>query len=325
MLITAGNAKLANWICASCSILILSIRLVATRYRDKAFDVASAFVAAALLILAVRIVVVYLYLLYGTSNDILYGNKSYFDSSDLATIKAGSILSLVSRMLITTFYWLQICLLLLFYSSITREVHRVNTIRTCWALVGVSYVAVVLSTFLECHPFRLYWQIEPNPGQCVRAYVQLFMQGISNIVLDLFLLAISFPMLRMHNRSWPQTIRVGSLFVLGFFTIIVTCLRIVYIHAENSYQPVRSFWASIQMLTSTFVANAPTVYGCYQLLRRRKSEQRIRRSSRPEIWVPLTDSPSRTSEDVPTPPPVAVIRTNEAGREDEKAWSRHVS
>ena len=325
MLITAGNAKLANWICAAISIVILSVRLVATRYRDKAFNAASALVTAALVVLVLRIVVVYLYLLYGTSNDVLYGDSTYFDPSDLSTIKAGSILSLISRLLITTFYWLQICLLLLFYSSITRNVHWVNTIRVCWGLICVTYVAVVLSTFLECHPFHLYWQIDPNPGQCVRAYVQLFMQGISNIVLDLFLLAISFPMLRMTNRTWPQAIRVGALFVLGFFTIIVTCLRIAYIHAENSYQPVRSFWASVQMLTSTFVANAPTIYGCWQIAKRRKSEQQARRSSRPEIWVQLNDSPSRTSENIPSPLPVALVRTNETGRDDEKAWSRHVS
>lgn len=324
MLITATDAKLANWICAAISLIILTIRLVATRYRDRRFDVASALVGASILVLATRIAVVYLYLLYGTSNDVLYGSKTYFNEDDLSTIKAGSILSLIARLLITTFYWLQICLLLLFYSSILRDFHWVNTIKICWFFIVATYVAVVLSTFLECRPFRLYWQIEPNPGQCVRAYVQLFMQGVSNIVLDLFLLAISFPMLKMRNRSWTQSARVGGLFILGFFTIIVTCLRIAYIHAENSYQPVRSFWASVQMLTSTFVANAPTIYGCYQILRRRKSEQMARRSSRPELWVQLNESPSRGANP-PTPPPVALIRTNETGRDDEKAWARHVS
>ena len=326
MLITGTNAKLANWICAALSILILSVRLVATRIRDKKFHAASALVAASLLVLSVRIVVVYLYLLYGTSNDVLHGEATYFDKSDLSTIKAGSILSLISRLLITTFYWLQISLLLLFYSSIIRDFHWINTINACWLLIVLTYIAVALSTFLECRPFRLYWQIDPNPGQCVRAYVQLFMQGISNIVLDLFLLAIAFPMLGMRNRTWAQAARVSALFVLGFFTIIVTCLRIAYIHAENSYQPVRSFWASVQMLTSTFVANAPTIYGCYQIARRRKSEQHARRSSRPEIWLQLNESVSRTSENAPpTPPPIALIRTNETGQDDEKAWSRHIS
>jgi hypothetical protein len=325
MLITSENARLANWTCAGLSIVILSVRLAATRYRDKAFDAASGLVVASILVSIVRIVVVYLYLLYGTANDVLYGSKSYFDESDLATIKAGSILSVVARFLITTFYWLQISLLLLFYSGIVRDFHWRNTIRACWVMIVITYVGVVLSTFLECHPFRLYWQIDPNPGQCVRAYIQLFMQGCANIVLDLFLLAISFPMLRIRNRTWTQTLRVGSIFILGFFTIIVTTLRIAYIHAENSYQPVRSFWASVQMLTSTFVANAPTIYGCYQLLRRRKAEQMVRRSSRPEIWLHLNESPSHGSETTPTPPPIALTRTNESVPDNEKGWSRHVS
>lgn len=324
MLISAHDAKLANWICAATALLILSIRLIATRHRDKTFDIASTLVVASLVVLVVRLVVVYLYLKYGTSNDVLFGSRTYFDESDLANIKAGSILSLIARLLITTFTWLQVCLLLLFYSSIVREFHWINTIRICWLVIVTTYIAVVLSTFLECHPFRLYWQIDPHPGQCVRAYVQLFMQGGGNILLDLFLLAISFPMLPMRNRTWPQTLRVSALFLLGFFTIIVTCLRIAYIHAEGSYQPVRSFWASIQMLTSTFVANAPTIYGCYQIVRRRKSEQRARRSSRPEVWLQLNESPSR-SEDRPTPPPIAVMRSSETGRDNEKAWSRHVS
>jgi hypothetical protein len=329
MLITAIEAKNANWACAASSLVILVTRIVATRYRDKRFDAATALVAASILVLATRIVVVYLYLIYGTSNDVLNLKNSddestYFNQHNISNIKAGSILSLIARLLITTFYWLQICLLLLFYSSILRDFHWIYTIKVCWILIVATYIAVVLSTFLECRPFHLYWQIEPNPGHCVRAYVQLFMQGMSNIVLDLFLLAISFPMLKMRNRTWAQTARVGALFILGFFTIIVTCLRIAYIHAEGSYQPVRSFWASVQMLTSTFVANAPTIYGCYQIVRRRKSEQRARRSSRPEIWVQLNESPSRGGNP-PTPPPVAVIRTRDSGRDDEKAWARHVS
>lgn len=324
MMVSASDAKLANWICAALSIVILSVRLIATRYRDKTFNVASALVAASLLVVIVRIVVVYFYLLYGTSNDLIHGKKTYFSHSALAKVKAGSILSLIARLLITTFYWLQISLLLLFYSSILRDFHWINTIKVCWLVIVLTYIGVVLSTFLECHPFHLYWQIDPDPGQCIRAYIQLFMQGISNIVLDLFLLAISFPLLRMRNKTWAQSVRIGLLFVCGFFTIIVTCLRIGYIHAEGSYQPVRSFWASVQMLTSTLVANAPTIYGCYQIARRRKSEQRVRRSSRPEIWVQLNNSSSR-GENIPPPPPppITFIGTNES--DVEKAWSRHIS
>ena len=323
-MVTASDAKIANWVCAALSITILTFRFVATRYRDKRFDLASAFVGASIAVLIARIVVVYLYLLFGTSNDVLSGHKSYFNASDLHLIKAGSVLTVVARILITTFYWLQISLLLLFYSALVRDFHWKNTIKACWALIATTYVAVVLSSVLECRPFKLYWQIDPPPGQCVHAYVQLYVQGLSNIILDLLLLAISFPLLNIRNRTWSQTLRVGLLFLLGFFTIIVTCVRIAYIHGQGSYQPARSFWASVQMFTSTFVANAPTIYGCWQIVRRRKSEQRTRRASRPELWTQLDESPNHSRHE-PAALSVVGTRTNDSVAQDEKAWSRHVS
>ena len=323
-MVTASDAKVANWVCAALSITILSVRFAVTRYRDKRFDIASAVVGASITVLVARIVVDYLYLLYGTANDVLSGKKGYFNASDLHKIQAGSVLTIVARILITTFYWLQISLLLIFYSALVRDLHWRNTIKACWVLIATSYVAVVLASVLECRPFKLYWQISPPPGQCVHAYVQLYVQGISNIVLDVLLLAISFPLLNVRNRSWSQTCRVGLLFLLGFFTMIVTSVRIAYIHGQDSYQPVRSFWASVQMLTSTFVANAPTIYGCWQVLRRRKSEQHTRRASRPELWVQLNESSSHSAHG-PGSLSVARTRTNDSIGDEEKAWSRHVS
>ena len=305
MYLNAQDATVANWVCASLSLTILIIRLLTTRYRDKKFDAASYLVMASLVVGGGRVAVVYYYLKFGTAADAIKSKQTYFDHRELANIKAGSILSLVSRLMITTFYWLQIGLLLLFYSSIVREYHWKATIKVCWVIVGVTYVGVALSTFLEyalvirspnvtdlnrCHPFHLYYQIHPNPGHCVKAYAQLFTQCLSNITLDLILLAISLPMLRVRNRSWPQTLRVACLFTLGFFTVIVTCLRIRYIMGSGSSQPVRSFWASIQMLTSSFVANAPTIYGCYQVITRKRDQAMLRRASRPEMWPSITNS-----------------------------------
>jgi hypothetical protein len=324
MIIGAYTALTANWACVGISIVILLVRLAATRYRDKSFDVASLLVAAAIAISAGRIVMVYYYLAFGTSNDVLHGTRDYFDESDLGRIKKGSILIIGSRIMITTFYWSQISLLLLFYSTIVRDSHWRNTIRLCWLVVLVTYVGVVLATTLECRPFHLYWQIEPDPGQCVRAYIQLFMQGISNIVLDLLLLAISWPILKIGHRSKAQAFRVGLLFILGFFTIIVGCVRMAYIHADNSYQPTRSFWASIQMLTSTFVANAPTVYGCWKIKRRRKSEHLARTASRAGPRPSVNELPFLADYPL-TQPTVALIRTYDSDAVDEKAWSRHIA
>lgn len=273
--------------CAGLSLVILLVRGVIARVKDGKSDISTVICIASILVVTARLIVNQFVLSYGTSNDALFGKAQYFDAHDLETLKIGSILALIARLLITTFYWLQTCLLLLFYSRIFEVRARWTTIliRICWVAIPLTYVAVVLATFLECHPFQLYWQIEENPGNCIRAYIQLLTQGISNIALDLMLLAISCPLLVVRHRSIFEKLRVGALFCLGFFCIILTCVRIAYIYAEDSYQPVRSFWASIQMLVSCFVANVPTVYGCLKLIRRRKTQRNARRGSRPEIWL----------------------------------------
>ena len=334
------DAKLANYICSSTAIVILSIRLILTRHRDKKFDLASILTATSLLVLVVRLVVVYYYLLYGTSQDYLNAtNRAKFSATDLEEIRIGSILALVSRVLITSFYWLQICLLLLFYSVMVRDFHWRNTIKVCWGLIISTYVVVVVMTFSECmcclyhkiasliqstgRPFYLYWQVDPSPGKCVKAYVQLVTQGTCNIILDLILLAISWPLVTVKNRTISQQLRIGVLFVIGFFCIITTCLRIAYIYSEDSYQPVRSFWASIQMLVSTFVANMPTIYGCLQLVRRRKSDQRQRRASRPEPWSPL-ESPVVSRPPPPVPDLAPVVFKTPSSDRDATAWARHI-
>jgi hypothetical protein len=329
--VDSNVATIASYVCSITSLVILAVRLVATRHRDKKFDLASVFTALSILVLVVRVSIVPFLLRYGTSQDYFHqDSKVALSPSQVADIRVGSILALMARFLITTFYWLQICLLLFFYSSMTRDVHWDNTIKACWATIGVTYIVVVLLTFLECRPFSLYWQVEPHPGQCVRAYAQLLAQGICNIILDLFVLVISWPLLMsVKNRTLTQNLRVGTLFLLGFFCIIVTCLRVAYIYTQDSYQPVRSFWASIQVLVSAFVANVPTIYGCCQLHRRRKSQQRIRRATQPELWTALDSPVTSHTDSQATPAFPQPARSSETTidvdvDDDEKAWARHI-
>ena len=325
------TSKITNYVCSITALLILTLRLFATRHRDRKFNTASVFTAVAIFVLVVRVSIVPFLLHYGTTADHFYKDATTnLSSEEQDNVRIGGILTLIARFLITTFYWLQVCLLLLFYSSMVKDVHWVNTIKACWITIGVTWIVCVLLTFLECRPFSLYWQVEPYPGTCVRAYAQLLAQGVCNIILDLFVLAISWPLLVVKNRTLSQKLRVGTLFILGFFCIIVTCLRIAYVYAQDSYQPVRSFWASVQILVSAFVANVPTIYGCFQLNRRRKSDQRTRRASRPELWTPL-DSPVPSNTEAP-PLPTMPQRTRTSSvrfqdvrfDDDEKAWAQHV-
>jgi len=228
-------------------------------------------------------------------------------------------LSLVARVLITATCWLQVCLMLLFYKHIMEGIRWVTCmINLTWVATGASFAAVIFATFLECRPLHLYWQVEPNPGSCVKGYIQLLVQCASNVGLDLFLLVISYPILICRGRSWKQHTRVGIVFILGTFCIIVTSLRLASVYDTSSAQPTRSLWASVQMITSTFVANAPTIYGDLQVAKRKKSEPIIRRMSRPELWG--TDS-ERGSPDLAIPARVATASSDRSWR---KEWFDHL-
>jgi hypothetical protein len=297
--ITNDEAKTANWVSIGLAIVILLVRFICGQhYRKSSLDITTGVVLASIAILIARIVISNFVLEYGTADDILLQGATHYESLDLDKIEAGTILSLVSRLLITTVYWLQCILLLLFYTRILAHIHWVKLcVRVTWVVIGGSYVAVVFATFLECRPFRLYWQIQPDPGSCVQAYVQLFVQCICNIIIDLLLLAISYPVLRTRGHKWSQKCRIALLYLLGSFCIIITCIRVAYIHGSNSAQPARSFWASIQGVISTFVANAPSIYGQLKLKMRQKSQSSSerRRNTQPDTYVLMDEMDRRVS------------------------------
>jgi len=76
------------------------------------------------------------------------------------------------------------------------------------------------------------------------------------------LLAISSPILAMQRgRGRVQKAQIGVLYVIGTFCIVVSIVRAVSVYDRDSAQAVRSIWASVQVVVSAFVANAPSIYG----------------------------------------------------------------
>ncbi|KAI0850676.1 hypothetical protein F5Y00DRAFT_231804 [Daldinia vernicosa] len=268
------EAQNVGYACAALSVIILISRVIISRWRREPADLSFVFVVLSILAIIGRIIVNYFYLTFGTTNEVLH-DPHFSDHHDTSRLETGSILVLIARVLLTVGLWLQICLLLLFYSRITSGITWADRLtKTAWVTAVLTFIAIVLATFLECRPISLYWQINPNPGHCVRAYVQLLMQGIANIVIDLLLLFIAYPLICLRKRTLSEYISLYSLFALGTFCIVITIIRVVLIFNEDSSQTTRSLWASVQMFVSCFVANAPTIYGSLRVARRKRSGHR---------------------------------------------------
>ncbi|EME78921.1 uncharacterized protein MYCFIDRAFT_200009 [Pseudocercospora fijiensis CIRAD86] len=280
-----NGANLANWICASLALTILCLRLATHWCKNRSFDKSAYVVIASMVILCSRTICNALILEFGSINSPSLGQEAMRSSR----ARTGSKLTLVARGLVTTYYWLQSALLLIFYHSILNHIswtHR--AIRLGWCMIALTYIAVILATFLECRPIQQYWTPHSPQPQCLRAFAQILLQCIANAAIDVLLLIISLPILQAQARAFPRNLQLGVLYILGFVCIIVIGLRIHYVYRTGSVQQARSFWASIQVLVATFVANAPSIYGNVKNVKRRKSSVvslSRSRSAQDDPWV----------------------------------------
>lgn len=283
---SATAATNALWACTALTLVILAGRLSALRYRRELTETSSYLVIASMLVLGARVACNYYILRFQNASD--QPSEGVEPTEAQETIaRTTAALVITARLLITTFYWLQCTLLLLLYRRILGHMRTSKiAIQLCWFLLGSTYLAIFLTSFLECRPFHLYWQIYPDPGGCVRAYGQLWLQCMANIAIDLVLLFISAPIIRTQVSSTTERLKLVALYILGFVCIIATALRVSYIYGAQSAQSARSFWASVQAVLAAFVANVPSMYGAVMQFHRRRTGQNTRTGSNP--WSQLT-------------------------------------
>lgn len=142
------------------------------------------------------------------------------------------------------------------------------------ALLGLTFLAVVVSDLAECQPFNIYWQVVPDPGaKCRQGYGQLLTMGITNIFTDVILVAFPIPMLLKSRLStkrygslickWLETILMSNRKInimiplsLPLFSVAVNLYRLPNIINRQGDQSFRTLMASIDILVATIAVNA---------------------------------------------------------------------
>ncbi|RYP32916.1 hypothetical protein DL768_011121 [Monosporascus sp. mg162] len=272
---TVNQAYIASIVCGALSMFILIARSIVCRWYGKPIDLSFYLVILSIFVIAGRTAMDHVYLSLRSANDALRGPDAALDFNKvkLADIKTQSIMILLSRVLSTVALWLQNAILLLFYSNITSGIRLVaKMIKASWTWWIISITGIILATLLECRPIKLYWQPTPDRDQCVGAHIQLLLQGISNIILDLMLLFIAYPLVTLRKRSWAERVSLYTLFALGAFSMITTVIRLVLVFKQGPSHATRNIWASVNIVVATFIANAPTLYGTLRSARRKSSQ-----------------------------------------------------
>ena len=170
--------------------------------------------------------------------------------------------------------------------------HEKVTTYSFLAVFFATYVACQVSTFIECRPIHLYWQVVPDPGMsmvlsspscqssrltfsrpgsCAQAQVQLVVVGVTNIITDVMLLILPLPLVLRMKAAWKLKVQLCCLFLLGSFIIAITIIRLPINSLNKDSQVNRSTWASTELLAAAVVVNAPTLYGMWNKNRQSKS------------------------------------------------------
>lgn len=83
----------------------------------------------------------------------------------------------------------------------------------CW---GIS---IFLATLLQCAPIRMVWQsLSGSPernAQCINVIPLFYAMAISNLILDILILAIPIPMVWKLQMPRSRKVAVSGIFLLG--------------------------------------------------------------------------------------------------------------
>lgn len=121
----------------------------------------------------------------------------------------------------------------------------------------VTFVAVLIATLSECHPFPENWQVVPEAKpQCRQGYGHLLTMGTTDIVTDLLLIFFPIPIILRSTMSIKRKLQLVSLFSMSIVLVIITSARMPLVIQKRGLQQYRTVWASSEILAATGVSNA---------------------------------------------------------------------
>ncbi|KIN06871.1 hypothetical protein OIDMADRAFT_36628 [Oidiodendron maius Zn] len=247
-----------------CSAPIMILRLALRRIRQQDLNLGDYLTLAAIACVASRTGFAMVIVVWGNNN--LPPSPQVFTATEIYQRVIGSRLTLVNRVVYNTYIWIQKSIVLLLYWQLLNELPSTHHIMNVyWIILAMTYVVVQAVTFIECHPFHLYWQVVPNPGNCTHARIQLSVFVALNIFTDILLIILPIPWLLRMQRSLKQRLLLVGLFSIGVLLVAIAIIRFP-IYNRDTVQLNRNTWGSVEEFAAALVANVPVLYS----LRRRR-------------------------------------------------------
>ncbi|KAL4967393.1 uncharacterized protein BDV14DRAFT_198123 [Aspergillus stella-maris] len=253
------------------SIILMAIRLFMRKYRHQDFILSDYLTMVCIVFILARSAMTTVVLLWGNNNM----TRPAPDLTDLEIYHrtVGSKLTLANRAIYNTYLWIQKSVVLLLCERVLTGLPEPEMIvKVYWFVLFGTIVAVQGTTFGECRPSHLYWQVVPDPGDCVKANTQLVTLVALNITTDAMLILLPMPWLLRVRKSWAKRLQYVVLFSVGLLLIAIAIVRLPYYNSSTA-QVNRNTWGSVEEFFAAFVANVPTLFTLRKDPNKLKEEQ----------------------------------------------------
>ncbi|KAB8262999.1 hypothetical protein BDV32DRAFT_136089 [Aspergillus pseudonomiae] len=120
---------------------------------------------------------------------------------------------------------IKISILLLYRRIFAVRKFRIASLIT-GGLVMSWCLAVFITVFLQCRPIALNWD-KTLEGTCIDPKKFFFGNAISNLLIDVVILALPIPMVLQLQLRLSQKLTILSIFLLGGFVCVASIMRVV--------------------------------------------------------------------------------------------------
>ncbi|KIW07670.1 uncharacterized protein PV09_01610 [Verruconis gallopava] len=249
---------LFSWWCTGFAMAFIAVRLCGRMVRNNQLFKEDKIMFLSVIPLLIRMAFIHVVLIWGTNNVDLSGG---FTPLEIKQRTIGSKLVLPARIFYAMYIWMAKLTISEFLKRLTstywKRSYEVMLKGIRWFLL-LTFIAVVIATLAECHPFDHYWQVIPDPGpSCRMGYAQLITMGTADMMTDALLVIFPVSLVaRSPAFQLKRKLKLIALFSLSICLMVVTGMRVKYVIAHNSRQQYRTVWASGEILGAAAVTNA---------------------------------------------------------------------
>ncbi|KAF3095745.1 hypothetical protein TWF569_003462 [Orbilia oligospora] len=177
----------------------------------------------------------------------------------------GVKIQLIGWSLYTLLLWLLKGCLLIFYSRLTDGLgQQTIKIRVGAVMLITTYIAVILSIHLGCHPYHQNFQINPEPPNACQpaiSKIDCYVTVVLNVLTDMYLMYIPLPLLWKAQIPLKRKFLLIAMFSGGCFIITAGILRVGFILADPIGGALAAgSWACRETFVSVIIGNIPMIY-----------------------------------------------------------------